>query len=245
MGFWDVRCMATGLSLHFADTNCATFLLVGSADSGGSVYDSDYQPLALPLRGTYNRLGSIDLTDESLGTKNAKHLREFFAATIRDGRLTSDFHDLERGDPLETVLLIAERTTSEGGSHGLLDGHALTLGFVCEAAFETVASSQAAIEHEPAYEPLFMEIYPSRQKFGKAAEQFERFANFMDHQELAWYPDFDGCQHYEEMIEYYEDLLAAGTDDEIWTTIADRYWERSGSDIKDFLGLDETKSSSD
>jgi len=59
MGFYDCRCMATGVSLKGADA--ALVLLHRAA--------GEYAPISLAIKGNYNRLGAIDGVDEDANTR--------------------------------------------------------------------------------------------------------------------------------------------------------------------------------
>ena len=66
MGVFDVFCAESGIALH-GDTR-----LVMLAESGNECFE----PIALPIKGCYNRYGSIDASDDSLD-KNGRAIFEF------------------------------------------------------------------------------------------------------------------------------------------------------------------------
>lgn len=110
MGFYDLRCALTGLSLK--GQRCDLLLL---RRSGGRV-----EPLWGTITGSYNRLGTID--DPPTCPAELSHLAESFAALLGEGRLVSE------GDPLAPTDSFFERF--EANRHRVrLDGDdvALTL----------------------------------------------------------------------------------------------------------------------
>jgi hypothetical protein len=72
MGFYDRKCMVTGVSLKGADA--ALVLLHQSFDN--------YVPLALAVKGNYNRFGSIDGIEEDANTQS---ILQFFQESLRSG----------------------------------------------------------------------------------------------------------------------------------------------------------------
>ena len=77
MGLYDCRCMISGVSLKGADA-----VLVPLQRPHG-----DYVPIALAVKGNYNRLGSIDGIEEDA---NTRLVLGFFQAGLRTGAFAVD-----------------------------------------------------------------------------------------------------------------------------------------------------------
>jgi len=114
MGFYDCRRMVTGVSLKGA--GAALVLLHQSSDQ--------YVPMALAVKGNYNRLGSIDGIDEDANTQSA--LR-FFQEGLRSDAFIVDEEYL-RGHgcfPIQTIedlLQGFERNMNDGERIAVLNG---------------------------------------------------------------------------------------------------------------------------
>ena len=77
MGFYDCRCMVSGVSLKGADAALVLLQQAGEA----------YRPIALAIVGNYNRLGSIDGIEEDA---NTKLVLEYFLGKLRSGAFAVD-----------------------------------------------------------------------------------------------------------------------------------------------------------
>src|SRR5262245_61758488 len=103
MGFYDYRCMVTGVSLKGAKT--ALVLL----DRAGK----EHRPITLAITGQYNRLGSIDHIAED---DNARLVLAYFLARLDDGALAVNKAELggEPIDGIERLLELVERGVTMG-----------------------------------------------------------------------------------------------------------------------------------
>src|SRR5262245_36531671 len=92
MGFYDCRCMATGVSLKGADA--ALVLLQQAA--------GQYAPVALAIKGNYDRLGSIDGIEEDA---NTRLVLRFFLGGLQSGafRVEEDSLTADECFPIRTV----------------------------------------------------------------------------------------------------------------------------------------------
>src|SRR5215468_6514390 len=102
MGFYDERCMVTGISLKGAG-GAALVLLDRDGDA--------YRPIALAIKGAYNRLGSIDGIDED---ENTELVLGYFREKLRSGELLID--PVEAGgdqiNDIEHLLGLCERNVT-------------------------------------------------------------------------------------------------------------------------------------
>lgn len=85
MGFYDSRCMITGVSLKGAWTSLVLLEPVQGV----------LQPVSLACTGEYNQLGSMDSIDE---TESTKVLFDYFAAKLKIGEFVVDEEYLRAED---------------------------------------------------------------------------------------------------------------------------------------------------
>jgi hypothetical protein len=91
MGYFDYRCMISGLSLRSSRT--ALVLL--------EKLDNNYVPIGFPIFGQYNRLGAIDMILED---ENANHILNFFQSRIKSGDININWQDIYwQGEPLSEI----------------------------------------------------------------------------------------------------------------------------------------------
>jgi hypothetical protein len=89
MGFYDCRCMLTGVSLRGARAALVPLLPLPRAPQGGRPDDTarDYAPVALAVKGDYDRLGSVDGVEED---DNSRLILRFFAGRVDSGEFAVD-----------------------------------------------------------------------------------------------------------------------------------------------------------
>lgn len=141
MGFYDCRCMATGVSLKGAD---AALVLLQQAPG-------EYVPISLAIKGNYNRLGSIDGIEEDA---NTRLVLRFFLEGLRSRAFTVEEEYLaEHGcfpiRTIEDLLQGFERNMNDGPGHTVLHWKPVVFGLIARAVWDTIA--QAA---PPAAEPV-------------------------------------------------------------------------------------------
>lgn len=148
MGLFDCRCMITGVSLKGADA--ALVLLQQSADR--------YRPLALAIKGNYNRLGSIDGIDED---SNTELVLRFFLTSLRSNAFVVDEECLRgHGFPIrniEDLLQGFERNMNDGPGVAVLKGQSIVFSLIARAVWDGIAqTAPPPIESVPAlFERLF------------------------------------------------------------------------------------------
>jgi hypothetical protein len=204
MGFYDCRCMATGVSLKGADA--ALVLLQPSA--------AGYDPIALAIKGSYDRLGSIDGVDEDA---NTRLVLRYFLDGLRSGSFTVDeeYLAVSKRFPIRTIedlLFGFERNMNDGSGHAVLHGQPVVFALIALAVWDTIAQSV-----NPSGEPLLpvfhrlfgastvgTAIYAgSLDEVSSHVVEFASVDAFLKSRGLPWLPSEGGGQHYaEEMREY-------------------------------------------
>src|SRR5262245_5127252 len=130
MGFYDCRCMVTGVSLKGVDASLV--LLNKSADQ--------YRPFALAIRGNYNRLGSIDGIKEDA---NSRLVLGYFLNALGAGSFTVDEQYLRLCEcfPIRTIEQLLqgfERNMNDGPGHAVLDGQSVEFALIVQAVWDGI-----------------------------------------------------------------------------------------------------------
>jgi hypothetical protein len=206
VGFYDERCLVTGVSLK--RTRAAAVLL---GQTGAA-----HRPLALAVTGTYDRLGSIDHIREN---DNTRLLLAYFLDRLRSGEFVideatysySDHHPIRK---MEDLLYGFERNNNDGGRAALLRGQPVVFGLIWTRAWEVAAEVGKAGPDTDRFQRLFAgvpaaeEIY--RGALTKVAQPLRELAavcDFLESRGIAWRPPSEGgAQHYSEEM---RDFLTA------------------------------------
>jgi hypothetical protein len=133
MGFYDCQCMATGVSLKGADAACV--LLQQAA--------GQYVPVALAIKGNYNRLGSIDGVEEDA---NTRLVLRYFMEGFRSGafRVNEDYLEGHECFPIRTIedlLQGFERNMNDDPGQAVLHGQPVVFALIARAVWDTIAQA--------------------------------------------------------------------------------------------------------
>lgn len=197
MGFYDFRCMISGVSLK----GCDAVLVVLCPEAGRG-----YAPITLGIKGSYNRFGSIDFIEEGLDTDL---VLAYFTDRVGDGRLHLDpDHEDSYGKPpndIEALLNYFERNVSDSSEEhpaAALDGKRLFSALIARPIWEALATLPTPDATFPA---PFNDIYGHHLAAALARHHRELLAvnDFTKSQDIAWAPQQEehiGEQHYAEEI---------------------------------------------
>jgi hypothetical protein len=230
MGFYDCRCMVTGVSLKGADA--ALVLLHQSSDQ--------YVPMALAVKGNYNRFGSIDMIEEDANTQS---VLRFFQESLRTGAFTVDEEYL-RGHgcfPIQTIedlLQGFERNMNEGEGAAVLNGQSVVFALIALAVWDTIAEAAPA-PVEPALtslkrlfkaSPVGLEIYA--ESVGAVSKHIGELAavdSLLTGRGLSWRPsEATGQAYTEEMRQYLDEAREIFSDLPTILTALRRYEQEVG-----------------
>ena len=105
--------------------------------------DDQFAPLALAIKGNYNRLGSIDGIDEDA---NTRLILRFFLESLRSGEFTVDEEYLRENScfpirSIETLLQGFERNMNDGEGRAVLNGRSVGFALIAWAVWETIAGA--------------------------------------------------------------------------------------------------------
>lgn len=212
MGFYDERCMVTGVSLK--GSRAALVLLQSNQHR--------HQPIALAITGQYDRLGSIDMIDEDA---NTELILRYFLDQLATGNFAVDAEYLRvsKAYPIETIeqLLRGFERNMNDGVAARLAGEPVEFALIAATIWKAIAGAgKAAGDHRETFRGLFdAEPVPS-QIYGEGLEnlsrqlrEFAAVSHFLTERNIPWAPATDGYQHYgEEMRQFLDEARTAFRD---------------------------------
>jgi hypothetical protein len=133
MGFYDCRCMVTGVSLKGAGAALVLLQPTGAV----------HHPIALSIKGAYNRLGGIDQIKEDA---NTELILRYFLDKLKRGDLVVDqnylrTHKLYPIENLEQLLAAFERNINDNDAAAVLSGRPVVFALVAGAVWGAVAAA--------------------------------------------------------------------------------------------------------
>jgi hypothetical protein len=225
MGFYDCRCLVSGVSLKGADT--ALVLLQQTGDA--------YRPLAPAIQGSYNRLGAIDNIDEDANTELVLAL---FQARLAAGDFVIDEESFRIAgnypiEDVEQLLWGFERNINDYNRTAVLNGQPVVFALICRAAWDTLARAfspgkgSATAWFRQLFEgvPAAEEIYRgSLKEVSMHLRELVAVGNFLAERGLAWKPADDPGQDYpEEMRQYLAEARQTFSDSPVLLDALKRY----------------------
>ncbi len=225
MGLFDCRCMATGVSLKGA--NAALVLLQPAADH--------HVPIALAIKGTYNRLGSLDGIEEDA---NTQLVLQFFLDRLRFGAFRVDEESLADNQcfpihRIEDLLQGFERNINDGPGNASLHGQPVVFALIARAVWDAIAqaspptepSVQIAFEQLFAASPVAAEIYAGAYaQVAAHVAELTAVDSFLNSRGFSWGPSEAAGQDYAaEMCEYLSEALQTFSDSPMLTEALRRY----------------------
>ncbi len=235
MGLYDCRCMATGVSLKGADA--ALILLQQAAGT--------YRPIALAIKGTYDRLGSIDMIEEDA---NTRLVLRFFLGGLQSGALRVDEESLAAHHcfPMRTVedlLRGFERNMNDGGGYAELHGQPVVFALIARAVWDTIAQVgpppvgpvSAVFNRLFGASPVGTAVYAgSLEEVALHIGELAGVDAFLRGRGLAWRPTEGGGQDYpEEMRQYLAEARHAFADSAPIMAALHRYEEEVAELLED------------
>ncbi len=197
MGFYDCRCMLTGVSLKGADS-----VLVPLQENGGTL-----SPVGLGIKGSYNRLGSIDMIDEDAGTEA---LLRFFRERLarREFVVDPDYLPGSTLESTEQLLGLFERNMNDSPRAALLNGKQIVFGLISTSVWQAIVLAQAptSVKLEDVFGGSLLPqgIYGTTN--GTLQAQVRDLAcvkDFMASRSVGWTKTEADCQHYDEEMRQF------------------------------------------
>ena len=231
VGFYDCRCLATGVSLKGSD---AALVLLQQTGAG-------HRPIALAITGAYDRLGAIDNIDED---DNTELVLAYFLAKLRSGEFAVD-EDYFRAagrypiNALEQLLWGFERNINDNGTAAVLHGRPVVFALICRKVWDAVARCGAPAGSDTARfgkvfndVPVADEIYRgSLTKVSRQLRALSAVSDFLAARGIGWKAPDDPSQHYsDEMREYLAEARHTFRDSEV-VLAALKAYEREVGDL--------------
>lgn len=182
------------------------------------------QPVALPIKGSYNRLGTIDCVEEDT---NTELVLAYFLEELRAGTFIVDAEYLDAIDcypvnNIEQLLTAFERTVNDGRA-AQFDGRTIGFALVCEVVWDAIANSERAESPTVCFEQVFDDVPMAKQIYSKLCEDLSKptqelftVNRFLAERNIPWRVTEGGGQDYpEEMREYLEEARNRFEDSEV------------------------------
>lgn len=207
MGFYDYRCSLTGVSLKVSD---AVFLpLLNESEN--------YVPLALGMKGSYNRLGSIDRVKPD---PNSESILKFFRQALESGEFVFDERcirgiEIRPIKNIEDLLTCIERHVNDSPNPAHLNGRPVVYALIERKIWESIVEHSKVAEDTS--EVMWESLFPGSSVGGRIYEGVESnviaqlrelyvVTMEMKTQGIEWAPVDDPFQHYgEEMTEFFKE----------------------------------------
>lgn len=190
MGFFDQRCMISGLSLMPAET-VLIFL---------EKKDNNFLPLSLPLFGNYNRFGAIDSIQE------AQHITHLFSFFKQHDEVEEDmFVDwneagLECFESINDVMLAVERGVTQEYDTVKIKDRPISFCLISKLLWEEIVKEENKIS-EINFSDFHAEAYRNQPSdYALLLCEMQQIQCFLNLHQLTWHPPNDGSQHYEEDV---------------------------------------------
>lgn len=212
MGFFDCRCMITGVSLKGAEAALVPLLRV----------DTGYLPFALAIKGSYNRLGSIDYIEEDA---NTAMVLEFFLRQLQSGNFVLSPACLRHSNSyplvsIEKLLNGFERNINDDPKAATLAGKPIVFALVSRMVWDTLAQLEpaaaadaAAAAGERSFVEAFGQLFADAalvaevyggdwQKVAEALGELAAVSQFLASRKIAWQVAEAGGQDSTAVMQY-------------------------------------------
>ena len=196
MGFFDMKCMLTGVSIDFVGTMAVVLRYTPTG----------YEPVSLGLSGEYDGIGHLDGLRPDPGTEL---LYDFLQGCLRSGRFVTTYgyneSDLDDSYRLDAMFgLIENYWMGDDGYEqptAVLDGAPLVYATIArpiwDAIATTAASAPATLHTVFGDNPIPHEIYGAHaMEVDAQLQELARIADFVSARGLRWAQPFDPDQRY-------------------------------------------------
>jgi hypothetical protein len=205
MGFYDYRCMITGVSLLGADT---ALVLLQRTTAG-------HQPISLAIKGNYDRFGAIDGIDQDA---NTDLVLQYFHDKFERGEFVLNQVFLKNVDDyfedIEGLLKVFERCVTEWDQLANLNGQTIQYALICREVWDAIVRPatppresdaslfQSLFQNSPVAKDIYSDSLP---EVSVPLKELAAIQDFMTSRSLTWQIPEDAHQHWEEEIQEYLD----------------------------------------
>jgi hypothetical protein len=224
--------MVTGVSLKGTDSVLVPLQQIGSP----------YSPVALAMKGNYNRLGSIDGIGEDV---NTALVLAFFLDNLRDGEFVVEQDYLRSYGfyPIQTIehlLSGFERNINDYERAAVLNGKPVVFALICRAVWDAVARAAPPIRETDTlvFRHLFKDAPVAEGIYGSSLaavsghlRELSAVNEFIAGRGIVWRPPEDPSQHYdEEMRQFLDEARRRFSDSAVVLEAVNKY-EREVGDL--------------
>ncbi|MBN9117691.1 MAG: hypothetical protein J0I06_00720 [Planctomycetes bacterium] len=216
MGFFDARCMVTGVSLKGSE---AALVLLQQENEV-------HYPIALAINGQYDRLGSIDMIDID---ENTALVLRYFRDQLGAGAFVVDeeslrLHKAYPIDAIEQLLRGFERNINDGPGYAALNGQPVVFALIAATVWNAIArarnpSGDAAATFRELFKaaPAAQAIYADHlDDVSRKLREFAAVSTFLEQRKLPWKPVAEPGQDYsDDMRQYLTEARTAFHDSEV------------------------------
>jgi hypothetical protein len=216
MGFYDCRCMITGVSLKGVDAVLVPLQQLGTS----------FLPICFAIKGNYNRLGSIDGIEEDA---NTNLVLDYFLDKFQAGEFVIDLDYLSYPDyypilTVENLLNCFERNLNDGPEMATLNGREILFALICRPVWDALVQLEPFLRQSfgdvfrqqffaEVFGHLFADIEVTEAIYGGRVDsisshlcELSAVSNFLVSQGVAWKPSPSSGQDYsDDMREYLEE----------------------------------------
>jgi hypothetical protein len=196
--------MITGVSLKGADA--ALVLLQQAGDS--------YHPVALPIKGNYNRLGSIDGIRQDV---NTVLILKYFRSKLKEGGFVVDAdyfrsHGCYPISTIERLLTCFERNINDYFKAAVLEGERVVFALICRAVWDAIARAGPEVRETSRvrFQRLLGDVTAAEEIYGlsearvsKQLKELSAVSHFLGERGISWRPAEHPGQHYPEDMRQY------------------------------------------
>jgi hypothetical protein len=228
MGLYDERCTVSGVSLKASRVRLVLLGRTGVA----------HYPIALPLEGSYNRLGAIDVEEDD----NAKLIFQYFLSRFTAGGLVLDAGYEDGMTDLQSLLGVFERNVTQHEDAALLDGRRVLFAMIDNDVWEAAVSAGKAGAKGDRFRRLFLDVPVADAIYQGSLgavegplKQLAAVCDFLNGRGLAWRVRTEGgAQHYgDEMRGFLSEARRTFADCPPMLRGLERYEETVGEFLED------------
>lgn len=203
VGFYDCRCMVSGVSLKGADAVAVLLQTNGGA----------FRPVALALKGSYDRLGTIDGVPDDA---NVRLISAYFLSKRSSGEFVIDEPYWSKSrypiTNIENLLWGFERNTNDNPETAVLNGTSVVVALICQCVWDAIARAASADRTSDAnwFAALFSGVPVAEEMYrGKLANVSEPLRElfavsaFLTSRGIEWTPTEAGEQDYADAMRDY------------------------------------------
>ena len=171
--------------------------------------ENHYAPIALPVFGQYNRLGAIDMIEES---QNTNSILNFFQSKIKSNEVKVDWPEvywrserLNKIENIEQLFTSIERGVTMEYDCFTLNKHRIEYSLIDSRIWNEILHGNVENKESNLIQTeTWKKIYKNPiSDYDNLVLQFKNVQDFLNKHDIKWAPPNDGGQHYDEEVNEY------------------------------------------